>query len=361
LTPWSPECSVVVPLKDESESLPELVNRITATLRAEGRRFEVILVDDGSTDDSWSVLCALCGDHPELRGMRLRRNFGKATALGVGFSVARGQTVITMDADLQDDPDELPRFLAAVADGADVVSGWKVKRLDPLGKRLPSKVFNAVVRHVSNVDLHDFNCGYKAYSASAIAALRPYVYGEMHRFLPVLAAAQGYRVGELAVRHHPRRHGRSKYGVRRMLSGACDLLTVMLISRFRERPLHVFGTFAALALFAALAITTGLVATGADGAALAVLAAGLTIGVGSVGAGLVCELVVHGFGPLEVQSRLTEAVRGVPHEPGTAEFVPAGGPASAAAASSSFRAPNGLLRSGAGVGVVAASAGDHPA
>ena len=303
------DVSVVTPVKNEEESLPELVRRVKAVLDARGLSFELILVDDGSDDDSWVTIQELCAVHDELRALRFRRNFGKATALRSAFAEVRGQVVVTMDADLQDDPDELPRFVDAVRAGSDVVSGWKRERKDPLSKTLPSKVFNQVLRSVSGLRLHDFNCGFKAYSAAAARALSPHVYGEMHRYLPVLAAAQGYSVSELEVRHHPRRFGKSKYGPGRVLAGAMDLLTVILLTRFRERPLHVFGLMATVTALVAIAAALPFLAAGSVTGLVGVGLLGMLAVVGLVGTGLVCELVVSGHGPVDASTRTVEAIR----------------------------------------------------
>lgn len=204
--------------------------------------FEIIFVDDGSTDGSWEILKELEGlesDSAQVKLIRFRSNFGKASALDAGFSVAKGDIVFSMDADLQDDPSEIKSFLQKLAEGFDVVSGWKQKRKDPLGKTLPSRLFNFAVRLVSGVNLRDFNCGFKAYRAEAIHKLR--LYGDLHRFIPVILHYRGFRVGEVPVKHHPRRAGISKYGWERFARGFFDLMTVMLTSRYQSRPLHLFG------------------------------------------------------------------------------------------------------------------------
>jgi glycosyltransferase involved in cell wall biosynthesis len=232
--------SVVVPLKDEEGSVAILVERIINVARDTPLNLaEIVVVDDGSTDGTWATIEALTKKHVELTAIRLRRNFGKATALMVGVGVATGEIVVTMDGDLQDDPDELPRFLGAIVEGADLVSGWKKERNDPLSKTLPSRLFNAVTAWVSGIKLHDFNCGYKAYRREIFETVQ--LYGELHRYTPVLADALGYRVSEIAVRHHPRRFGRTKYGVARFIRGFLDLLTVLMITRFAYRPSHLFG------------------------------------------------------------------------------------------------------------------------
>ena len=233
------DLSVVVPVFNEDGSVAELAARIAAALSDHPWRWELIFIDDGSSDDSPARLAALAGADARVRVITLQRNFGKAAALTAGFDAARGRYVITMDADLQDDPAEIPRFLARLDAGDDVVSGWKKVRNDPLDKTLPSRLFNWVTRRVSGVRLNDFNCGFKGYRARAVRHLN--LYGELHRFIPVVLHWQGFRVGELAVQHHPRRHGRSKYGVSRLFKGFFDLLTVILLTRYRARPLHIFG------------------------------------------------------------------------------------------------------------------------
>jgi glycosyltransferase involved in cell wall biosynthesis len=231
--------------------------------------------------------------------LRHRRNFGKARALASGFAVARGDAVVTMDGDLQDDPDELPRFLAMLEAGFDVVSGWKQQRQDPLAKTLPSRLFNAVVRRVSGLPLHDFNCGYKAYRREVAQTIR--LYGELHRFTPVLANAEGFRVGELPVRHHPRRWGASKYGWSRLVKGFLDLLTVTFLTEYRQRPMHILGVPGLVALAAGalvgLWLTGEKVLTGASigNRPLLLLAVLLVVvGVQFFGLGLIGELLVHG-------------------------------------------------------------------
>ena len=232
--------SVVVPLRDEAATLAELARRIMVVVERHGIALaEILFVDDGSTDASWDVLDRLASADPRIRALRLRRNFGKATALDLGIRAARGDVVVTMDADLQDDPDELPNLLAALDDDVDLVSGWKRDRQDPLSKTLPSRLFNWVTARLSGLPLHDFNCGYKAYRREIFDTLT--LYGELHRYVPVLAHAKGFRVRELAVTHHPRAHGRSKYGVERMVKGFLDLLTVVMLTRFAQRPGHLFG------------------------------------------------------------------------------------------------------------------------
>jgi glycosyltransferase involved in cell wall biosynthesis len=231
--------SVVVPVRDEERSLEPLYDELRAALDPLGD-WEAVFVDDGSTDGSFAALTRLNADAPNVKVVRLRRNFGKSAALAAGFRHAGGELVVTIDADLQDDPAEIPRLLAKLEEGFDLVSGWKTQRRDPLRRRIPSKIFNGVVGRVSGVRLHDLNCGLKAYRAEVIRNLR--IYGELHRFLPVLAHDRGYRVAELPVNHRPREHGRSRYGMERYLRGFLDFLTVWFMGRYRHRPLHLFGT-----------------------------------------------------------------------------------------------------------------------
>jgi glycosyltransferase involved in cell wall biosynthesis len=231
--------SVVVPVHDEERSVQPLYEELRAALDPLDRRWEVVFVDDGSTDGSFAALTRLNADTENVKVVRLRRNFGKAAALAAGFRHAVGEVVVTIDADLQDDPAEIPRLLAKLDEGFDLVSGWKTQRRDPLSRRIPSRIFNGVVGRVSGLRLHDLNCGLKAYRADVVRNLR--IYGELHRFLPVLAHDRGYRVAELPVNHRPREHGRSRYGVERYLRGFLDFLTVWFMGRYRHRPLHLFG------------------------------------------------------------------------------------------------------------------------
>lgn len=230
--------SVVVPLLDEERSLETLYREIASALDSQDE-FEVVFVDDGSTDGSLSVLEQLHAEATNVVVVHLRRNFGKAAALQAGFLEARGDTIVTIDADLQDDPAEIPQLLAKLDEGFDLVSGWKTRRNDPVLRRLFSRVFNWATAVVSGVRLHDVNCGLKAYRAEVLHGMR--LYGELHRFLPVLASYQGFRVAEIPVNHRPRQHGRSRYGPERYLRGFLDLLSVTFMGRYRYRPLHLFG------------------------------------------------------------------------------------------------------------------------
>lgn len=231
--------SLVIPVFNEEGNLPELHRRLSAVLTTIALPYEIIFIDDGSTDGTWELIRQMRQQDPRVLGLKHRRNFGKARALAHGFVAARGAAVVTMDGDLQDDPDELPRFIDTLNDGYDLASGWKQHRQDPLGKTAPSKVFNWTVRKVTGVQLHDFNCGFKAYRRDAAKTIR--LYGELHRFTPVLANAEGFRIAELPVKHHPRTWGRSKYGWSRLLKGFLDLLTVFFLTEYRQRPMHLFG------------------------------------------------------------------------------------------------------------------------
>ena len=231
--------TVVVPVYDEELTLVPLYEELEAVFDSSGRAWEVVFVDDGSSDGSFAALTRLHSAHENVRVIRLRRNFGKAAALAAGFAQARGDVVVTIDADLQDDPGEIPRLLAKLDEGFDLVTGWKTKRRDPWLRRALSRLFNAATSRVSGLRLHDLNCGLKAYRAYVLQGLR--IYGELHRFLPVLAHYRGFRVAELPVNHRPRAHGRSRYGPERYLRGFLDLLTVTFIGRYRHRPLHLFG------------------------------------------------------------------------------------------------------------------------
>lgn len=236
------DISVVVPLYNEQESLPELMAWIDRVCRENSLSYEVIMVDDGSSDDSWSVVCRLKEEFPEnLRAIRFMRNYGKSAALYCGFEAAEGEVVFTMDADLQDSPDEIPAMRRMiVGDGFDLVSGWKKHRFDPLSKRLPSKFFNWTARCVSGIRLHDFNCGLKCYRRNVVKSIE--VYGEMHRYIPILAKYAGFgRIGERVVHHQARKYGVSKFGMERMLKGYLDLITVTFMSHFGRSPMYFFG------------------------------------------------------------------------------------------------------------------------
>jgi len=258
--------SVVVPVHNEERSVALLYDELRSALEPLGREWEAIFVDDGSTDGSFAALTRLHAGAGDVKVVRLRRNFGKAAALVAGFDQAAGDTIVTLDADLQDAPAEIPRLLAKLDEGFDLVTGWKTHRRDPLSRRAGSRVFNSVTSRVSGVRLHDMNCGLKAYRAEVVRGLR--IYGELHRFIPVLAHYRGFRIAELPVNHRPREHGRSRYGVERYLRGFLDLLTVSFIGRYRQRPLHLFGGFGLVLGLAGIAILVYLTVLKATGHAI---------------------------------------------------------------------------------------------
>ena len=231
--------SVVVPVHDEERTVALLFEELQAALEPLDRPWEVLFVDDGSVDGTFAALTRLHSQHEEVRVVRLRRNFGKAAALQAGFIQSRGEVVVTIDGDLQDDPAEIPRLLAKLEEGFDLVSGWKTRRQDSWRRRWLSKIFNFTASRMSGLHLHDMNCGFKAYRSEVVKGLR--LYGELHRFIPVLAHYRGYRIAELPVNHRPRNHGRSRYGVERYLRGFFDLLSVSFLGRYGHRPLHLFG------------------------------------------------------------------------------------------------------------------------
>ncbi len=235
-----PDVSIVVPVLDEEGSLEELHHQITQVMEEMGRTFEVIYVDDGSRDRSLEILKRIFAADARAKVISLRKTHGKSAALAVGFDEAKGDIIVTIDADLQDDPHEIPNLIRELEKGYDVVSGWKRQRKDPFSKRFPSKVFNWLTSAATGLKLHDINCGLKAYRRSVTNRFK--LYGQLHRFLPVFAYKEGFRVTELPVTHHPRRYGRTKYGVKRFLHGLLDLLTVILLTRYLKSPLHFFGT-----------------------------------------------------------------------------------------------------------------------
>lgn len=235
------DISIVVPLVNERESLPHLVEWLHRVLVTMGVQYEIILVDDGSSDGSWEEIQRLARENGRVKGIRFGRNYGKSPALNEGFIAAQGEVVITMDADLQDDPDEVPELYRMITkDGYDLVSGWKKKRYDPLTKTIPTKLFNWTTRRVSGVQLHDFNCGLKAYRKAVVKNIE--VFGEMHRYIPFIAKKEGFhRIGEKVVKHHPRKFGHTKFGLSRFINGFLDLLTITFIFRFGKKPMHFFG------------------------------------------------------------------------------------------------------------------------
>lgn len=248
------DISIVIPLLNEEDSIKELTDRVVKQLDYLNKKFEIIFIDDGSNDGSFDKLLELKKQMDSIRIIRFRKNFGKSAALAEGFQRAKGKYVITMDADLQDDPVEIPNLVAKLDNGYDLVSGWKQKRHDPITKTAPSKLFNFTTRLLTGIKIHDFNCGLKAYRYEVIKAIP--VYGELHRYLPVLAHWQGFRVGEIIVEHHARKFGKTKYGFRRFFGGFFDLLTVLFITRYRQKPMHLFGFFGLVSLFTGLVIST---------------------------------------------------------------------------------------------------------
>jgi glycosyltransferase involved in cell wall biosynthesis len=235
----APFVSIVAPLLNEEESIQELFAQIAATMGEMGKSFEVIFVDDGSIDRSFAILEEMHKKDRRVKAVRFRRNFGKSAALSVGFKEARGEYVVTMDADLQDDPAEIPGLIQTLGDGYDLVSGWKRKRHDPISKTIPSRFFNFVTARMTGIPIHDFNCGLKAYRREVVKEIS--VYGELHRYIPALAHWAGYRVGERVVNHRPRKYGRTKFGISRFFRGFLDLLTVLFTMRYLRRPLHLYG------------------------------------------------------------------------------------------------------------------------
>lgn len=254
------QVSIVIPLLNEAESLSELAGWIDKVMVANKLSYEIVFVDDGSTDESWKVISELSAGNHIVRGIRFQRNYGKSAALNEGFKITKGQVVITMDADLQDSPDEIPELYKMIMeDGYDLVSGWKKKRYDnKFTKNLPSKFFNATTRSMSGIHLHDFNCGLKAYKEKVVKNVE--IYGEMHRYIPVLAKAEGFKkIGEKVVQHRARQYGVSKFGWERFVNGFLDLLTVQFISRFGKKPMHFFGLLGSLMIFFGLIVTVYMV------------------------------------------------------------------------------------------------------
>lgn len=247
--------SVVVPLFNEEESLTELCDWISRVMQTHGFTYEVILVDDGSTDSSWEVVSTLSQNNKNIKGIKFNRNYGKSAALNTGFKKANGEVVITMDADLQDSPDEIPALYKKIKEeGFDMVSGWKKKRHDPISKTIPSKFFNFVTRKISGIKLHDFNCGLKAYREQVVKNVN--VYGEMHRYIPVIAKWNGFtKIGEQVVNHHERKYGTTKFGLERFVNGFLDLLSITFVSRFQRKPMHFFGLLGSISFFGGFIIT----------------------------------------------------------------------------------------------------------
>jgi glycosyltransferase involved in cell wall biosynthesis len=243
MTEEKPQISVVIPAKDEEESIPELCLWISRVMQTHGFSYEVIIIDDGSTDSTWDQVVKLNREDERFKGVRFNRNFGKSAALQTGFRMARGKVVITMDADLQDSPDEIPALYKMISeDGYHLVSGWKKVRHDPVSKTIPSKFFNYITRKISGIKLHDFNCGLKAYQSSVVKNIN--VYGEMHRYIPMIAKWAGFaKITEKVVEHRERKYGKTKFGLERFINGFLDLLSISFVSKFRQKPMHFFGTW----------------------------------------------------------------------------------------------------------------------
>src|ERR1700709_142032 len=254
------DISVVVPLFDEIESLPELTSWISRVMDEHHFTYEVIIVDDGSSDGSWEMIRKLHKNNPFIKGIKSRGNYGKSAALNTGFEAAQGDVVITMDADLQDSPDEIPELYRRITEEKyDLVSGWKAKRHDPITKTIPTKVYNAATRRMSGIhNLHDFNCGLKAYRSVVVKNIE--VYGEMHRYIPVIAKWAGFtKIGEQIVEHRPRKYGKTKFGMSRFINGLLDLVSIFFVGKFGKRPMHFFGTMGTLSFFAGIVIAIWLI------------------------------------------------------------------------------------------------------
>ena len=245
------QLTILIPLYNEDESLPELHDWIVRVMTEHHYTYEILFIDDGSTDESWAVIERMAHINSNVRGIRFSRNYGKTAALQVGFQAARGQVVITMDADLQDSPEEIPElYRMVIQEKFDLVSGWKQKRYDPITKTLPTKLFNAVSRWISGVQLHDFNCGLKAYRQKVVKTIAPALYGDMHRNLPIIANWNGFsKIGEKVVQHQARKYGTTKFGLERFVNGFLDVLVIGFVHRFSKRPMHFFGTFGTLSFF----------------------------------------------------------------------------------------------------------------
>jgi len=289
-----PDLSIIIPACNEEENLVELYKRLRSVLSKLDLKYEVIFVDDGSSDNTFSKIKSIQDNR--IRLIRFQRNYGKAAALSCGFRKSRGEFVITMDGDLQDDPKEIPRFLEKLKE-FDMVSGWKSKRRDPISKQLPSKIFNSLTRCITGVKINDFNCGYKGYRSDVVKNIS--LYGELHRYIPVLAYWKGYTIGEIDVEHHPRVHGKSKYGFERLLRGFLDLITVMFLMLYKKKPLHIFGGIGLILGFVGLLISGYLLVLWSTGMKIGdrpLLMLGIllsVIGVQFVSIGLIGELITN--------------------------------------------------------------------
>lgn len=291
--------SIVIPLFNEEDSLSHLIDQIKNTMQGYQKYYEVIFVDDGSTDNSLEVIKNICKGNNNFRYISFQQNFGKSAALQVGFKHVTGDAVITMDADLQDDPGEIPALIAKLEEGFDLVSGWKKKRYDPFIKRITSKFFNFVTGLLSGIKIHDFNCGLKAYKRSVVDSV--HIYGELHRYIPVLAKWKGFKISEIPVKHHPRKYGMTKFGLSRFYKGFVDLVTVTFLTRYTKRPMHFFGLLGALSFLAGLVVNGYLSFLWMQGQSLSnrpMLFLGMLlmiVGVQLFSTGLLGELMVHNF------------------------------------------------------------------
>jgi glycosyltransferase involved in cell wall biosynthesis len=253
------DISIIIPLLNEEESLEELHNWIVQVMESHAYSYEILFMDDGSTDQSWDIIHRLSAANPAVKGVRFRRNYGKSAALNEGFILSQGNVIITMDADLQDNPEEIPGLYNMIMkEDFDIVSGWKKKRHDPISKTIPTKLYNWTTRRMTGIKLHDFNCGLKAYKSEVIKTLE--IHGEMHRYIPVIAKWKGFtRIGEKIVQHHPRKYGSTKFGLERFINGFLDLTSILFVSRFGKRPMHFFGTMGTLSFVIGFIITFWLI------------------------------------------------------------------------------------------------------
>jgi len=306
-----PEISLIIPVKDERESLKQLVKEINSACSSLNKTIEIIFVDDGSIDGSFELLENLRKKDKKIKVFRLRRNFGKSAALMVGFNNALGEIQITLDGDLQDNPIEIPRFIQKLEQGYDVVSGWKKKRHDPLNKTVPSKIFNLFTAKLTKINIHDFNCGFKAYRKDVTKKLN--LYGELYRFIPVLVGQMGYKVGEIAVRHRKRKYGKSKYGSVRIVRGLLDLITVLFLGGYATRPGHFFGSLGILffipGFLIGIYITYLRITTGGIGYHYPLLFLGvlfMIVGIQFISTGLLAEMFLSSKGKADTEDLISK-------------------------------------------------------
>lgn len=293
----NPFITILLPQYNEGESLKSLYEQLVAVLEPLGKSFEIIIIDDGSTDNSFDIVRQLHRQDTRVRGIQFQKNYGKSAALSVGFEACRGEYIITMDADLQDDPAEIPKMLSMMDQGYDLISGWKKVRKDPYSKRIPSKIFNWATAFFTGISIHDFNCGFKCYRRKVVEEIE--VYGELHRYIPVLVSIKGFKIGELPVVHHPRQFGKSKFGMSRFINGFFDLITVLFISRYLHRPLHLFGILGILSFLLGFIINLYLTVNWFQGVGIGnrpLLFLGILliiVGIQFVSIGLLGELLTH--------------------------------------------------------------------